>query len=119
MPALPFRPASFDAVICALVLGHVRDLPPAVEAISGVIRPGGLLLISDFHPFATLRGWQRTFVDAESGETFAVEHHLHLFADYLAIFARVGLRLEALEEPCWEGFPVAFVLRARKEGPGS
>lgn len=116
LPALPLRPRSFDTVVCALVLGHVAELTDAVAAMAGVLRPGGFLVCSDFHPSATLKGWRRTFVDPESGETCAVRQHLHLFGDYVTAFRKTGLRLEALEEPCWRGFPVAFVLQARKEG---
>jgi malonyl-CoA O-methyltransferase len=114
LPALPFRPASFNTVVCALVLGHVADLGAALAAIVAVLRPGGSLVLSDFHPSATQRGWERTFVDPESGRSFAIEHHLHLLADYRAAFVDQGLRLEALEEPAWDGTPVAFVMRARK-----
>ncbi|HEX9737405.1 MAG TPA: class I SAM-dependent methyltransferase [Thermoanaerobaculia bacterium] len=111
--ALPFLPETFDVVVCALVLGHVADLDRALAALAAVLRPGGHLLISDFHPFATLRGWQRTFTDGR-GRTHAIEQHLHLFADYVGAFRRLGLALEELEEPCWGGSPVVFAMRARK-----
>lgn len=116
---LPFRGGSFDLVVCALVLGHVEDLDRALAASAAVLAPGGQLLISDFHPFATLRGWQRTFVDPESGETRAIAQHLHLFSDYLRAFEREGLTVEALEEPLWQGSPVVFVMRAVKRQPYS
>lgn len=112
--SLPFPAASFDTVACCLVLGHVRNLERALAAMAAVLRPGGHLLISDFHPFATLRGWQRTFIDQESGLTYAVEQHLHLFSKYLTAFRRLGLELQTLDERCWEGYPVIFALRARK-----
>ncbi len=111
---LPFRDASFDLVVCALVLGHVEDLDRALASAAAVLAPGGQLLISDFHPYATLRGWQRTFVDPEGGETRAIVQHLHLFSDYLRALGRQGLAIEAMEEPLWQGSPVVFVLRARK-----
>lgn len=111
--ALPFRRDAFDVVVCALVLGHVADLDCALEALAAVLRPGGRLLVSDFHPFATLRGWQRTFTDAR-GRSHAIEQHLHLFSDYVDAFGRLGLTLEALAEPRWQGSPVVFVMRARK-----
>ncbi len=112
---LPFKAASFDVVICALMMGHVDDLEAALSEIARVLRPGGLLLLSDFHPYATLRGWQRAFTDAESGRCFAIENHPHLFDAYLRCFNRLHLVLETLEEPCYEGYPVVFVMRARKE----
>lgn len=113
---LPCRDGAFDWVVCALVLGHVEDLGQAVESIAAALAPGGRLLVSDFHPYATLRGWRRTFNDPESGETRAIAQHLHLFSDYVAALGRAGLTVEALEEPRWQGTPVAFVLRARKAG---
>ncbi len=112
---LPFKAASFDVVICALMMGHVDDLEAALSEIARVLRPGGLLLLSDFHPYATLRGWQRAFTDAESGRSFAIENHPHLFDAYLRCFNRLHLVLETLEEPCYEDYPVVFVMRARKE----
>lgn len=111
---LPFRGATFDLVICALVLGHVEGLESALSGMTAVLKPGGQLLISDFHPYATLRGWQRTFVDAKSGKTRAVTQHLHLFSDYLRVLRQLGLTVDAMEEPLWQGSPVVFVLRARK-----
>ncbi len=113
--ALPFEGASFDVVVCALMMGHVDDLEAALSEIARVLRPGGLLLLSDFHPYATLRGWQRAFTDTESGQAFAIENHPHLFEAYIRCFNALNIVLEALEEPCHEGFPVVFVLRARKK----
>ncbi len=114
--SLPFRGAAFDLVVCALVLGHVEDLSAALSQMTAVLRPGGHLLISDFHPYATLRGWQRTFVDPASRETRAIAQYVHLFSDYLRALRREGMVIEAMEEPLWQGSPVVFVLRARKAG---
>ena len=41
---LPFAPASFDAVLSALSLHWVNDLPGTLVQIRKVLRPGGLLL---------------------------------------------------------------------------
>ncbi len=112
---LPFRDASFGVVVCALMMGHVKDLDVALSEVARVLRPGGVLMLSDFHPYAALRGWQRAFTDAASGRAFAIENHPHLFEDYIRCFNALDIVLEALEEPSHEGFPVVFVLRARKE----
>lgn len=109
---LPIRPESFDVVICALVLGHVAELEDALQSLSRTLRPGGHLVVSGFHPAATLRGWRRTFED-ERGKRFEIEHHLHLFSDYVGAFGRLGLVLEDLREPLWQDCPVVFALRAR------
>ena len=111
---LPFRAEAFDLIVCALVLGHIEDLETALGQMAAGLRPGGHLLISDFHPYATLRGWQRTFIDPTHGGTHAITQHLHLFSDYLSILRREGMTIEAMEEPLWQGSPVVFVMRARK-----
>ena len=115
--ALPFAENSFDTVTCGLVLGHVEDLDGAIWNLARVLNPGGFLLLSGFHPYATLVGWERTFQDPSSRRTLVIDQHLHLFSDYIASFKRHGLVLEAFAEPLHEGFPVVFVLRARKLPP--
>ncbi|MFQ5568034.1 MAG: class I SAM-dependent methyltransferase [Rhodothermales bacterium] len=112
---LPFEAASFDVVVGALMMGHVQPLERALAEVARVLRPGGFLVLSDFHPYAVLRGWQRAFTDPENGHTFAIENHPHLFDDYVRCFHAQDLTLEALEEPRYEGFPLVFALRARKK----
>src|SRR5215469_2313333 len=47
---LPFAPNQFDLVTCAPMLCHVPDLAHAAQEFHRVLRPGGNLLITDFHP---------------------------------------------------------------------
>jgi SAM-dependent methyltransferase len=42
--ALPFRPESFDCVVCFAVLQHVHDLDRALGEVAAVLQPGGLFL---------------------------------------------------------------------------
>jgi malonyl-CoA O-methyltransferase len=114
---LPFRRHAFDVVVCALMLGHVQDLDAALAGIAEVVRPGGTLLVSDFHPCATLRGWQRAFVDEASGREYAIEQYAHLFDRYVGCLRALRFELEALREPLYDGFPIVFALRARKSLP--
>lgn len=53
--ALPFPDASFDAVVCALVLCTVGDLPRALAEAGRVLRPGGELR---FVEHVRGQGWQ-------------------------------------------------------------
>ena len=44
---LPFAPDSFDLVTCQTVLMHVRDAATVVAEMVRVVRPGGLILLSE------------------------------------------------------------------------
>ena len=119
--ALPFRSRHFDLVVCALTLGHVADLPEALDSMAEVLRPGGALIITGFHPFATLQGWKRSF--SYKGEECSVEQHVHLLGEYFRTLRDLACPIEDLQERTWEGIPVVFGLRARKaassrRGPG-
>lgn len=43
--ALPFREASFDAILCMSVLEHLRDLDRAIGELRRVLRPEGKLVL--------------------------------------------------------------------------
>ena len=117
--ALPFASASFTVVVCGLALGHIQDLSRAVAEIGRVLTPGGLVIYSDLHPLGALLGWQRTFQSPE-GQTYAIEHYSHLYADHHHACRTAQLDIEAVSEPLidfshpWQGYPAALVIRARK-----
>jgi SAM-dependent methyltransferase len=71
--ALPVAPARFDTAVCALTLGHVRDQSAAMQELARVLRPGGTLLLTDFHPAAFAHGWRRTF--RHGAEVYDLEHY--------------------------------------------
>jgi malonyl-CoA O-methyltransferase len=122
MVNLPFVDQSFDVVICGLATGH---LPPdqmhtTIAEIGRVLHPGGEALISDFHPYLSLRaGGKRTF-RASDGRTYAVEHYPHLPSDYFVAIRAAGLTLTALDEPRSKtdgstgGVPAVLVLRCQR-----
>ncbi|MFZ6011832.1 MAG: class I SAM-dependent DNA methyltransferase [Bacteroidota bacterium] len=105
----------FDVVVCALALGHIEDLEPALTTLSKSLKTDGVLVITDFHPFLTIQRSKRTFKDVASGKHFEVRHYLHLFQDYFAIFAQHDVIVEVLEEPRYNNTPVVFGIRARKK----
>lgn len=111
---IPVAAKSVDVIICGLALGHVPQLDSALREMSRVLRPGGCLLISDFHPFQSLNGARRTF-RSETGAIYEVEHHVHLYSDYHRAGQSAGLHITAMLEPgLINDMPVVLVLRYEK-----
>jgi ubiquinone/menaquinone biosynthesis C-methylase UbiE len=52
-------------VVCALGLCHVANLATAIAECSRVLKRGGHLLITDFHPQAIVNGWETTIFRGE------------------------------------------------------
>lgn len=47
---LPFADASFDAVVCCLVIEHARDADAVFDEVARVLEPGGRFLLLVNHP---------------------------------------------------------------------
>jgi SAM-dependent methyltransferase len=131
MMRLPFAADSFDVVISGLAVGHADDEFAWMREIARVMRPGGTLLYSDFHPEAGRAGLTRSFKDAND-QTCLVPHRDFPVAAQLEAVAAAGMRVDAvhevrvgieLREPFersedfyrrWDGVPIVLVVRARK-----
>jgi ubiquinone/menaquinone biosynthesis C-methylase UbiE len=94
---LPVRDGSVDLVTCSLALTHVERLPPAFESFGRVVRPGGLAVISDIHPFAVATGAQ-AFFRREDGSRAVVRNEQHWVSDYVAAGTAAGFAIEGCEE---------------------
>ncbi|HEU0054293.1 MAG TPA: class I SAM-dependent methyltransferase [Longimicrobium sp.] len=92
--ALPFADAAFDVVWCRLVVGHLPSLDDVYAELARVCRPGGTVVVTDFHPDAAAAGHTRAFRDAR-GERREVEHRVHLPTTHLRDAGAAGLRLTA------------------------
>lgn len=54
---LPFASDAFDVVVSNLVLSHVPDWAPVLDAFERVLRPGGTLVVSTIHPQYRREKW--------------------------------------------------------------
>jgi SAM-dependent methyltransferase len=111
--ALPFVEEAFDLVLASLMVGDVRNLDGFTRQASRVLRRGGSLLYSDFHPCWAERNWERTFESAD-GRKWRLPYHPHSLDDHRKALAGAQLETVALEQPLLDDRPVLVVLRAVK-----
>jgi ubiquinone/menaquinone biosynthesis C-methylase UbiE len=131
MMALPFVAGAFDAVISGLALGHASELSRWMSEVARVLRDGGVLLYSDFHPEAARAGLTRSFRDT-SNRSVTLPHCCHDVAAQREALTAAGLRLEVMREVRvgaelreefpgsetfyrrWHGLPIVLIVRACK-----
>jgi malonyl-CoA O-methyltransferase len=113
--ALPFADGRFDLVVSSLMVGDVRALGVWTAEMSRVLKPGGHLVYSDFHPIWARQRWRRTFRDAE-GHQYELPYFPHALDEHFEALAAVDFDVRALREPSAEGRtePVVVVLEAVK-----
>ena len=105
---LPLPDRRFDLVICALVLTHVPELSRAIGEFARVLRPGGYLLVTDFHPAAVARGWR---TDCHGpGASFILPNAPHTRDDYLDAFTTAGFEVERLIDVPFGAVPEGYFL---------
>jgi malonyl-CoA O-methyltransferase len=114
---LPFAAASFDLVCASLMAGDLPAVDPWVGEAARVLRPGGHLIYSDFHPSWRARRWRRTFRSAD-GQSFELPFYPHSIEHHLAALERAGFTVRAVREPRLRAGtpPLLAVLHAVKPG---
>jgi ubiquinone/menaquinone biosynthesis C-methylase UbiE len=126
---LPVATASFDLVVCSLMLTHVADLRGAIRECARALRLGGHLLITDLHPDCTALGW--TAGVQRPGIVYVMPGERHPRATYLAAIEESGCGvlqvIDALVRDAPEGYtrasfildsgdlPFCLLILARKE----
>jgi malonyl-CoA O-methyltransferase len=98
MDAMPLRAASVDVLICGLAAGHLPFIHEPIRKMGPLLRPGGIAVFSDLHPYPMLAGAHHQFSDAD-GRARAIEHYVHLVSDWIRAGEAAGWRLTGLREP--------------------
>jgi len=87
---LPVRRAAFDVVLSALVSEHLTDLRSFFSEAFAVLRRGGRLVFSAFHPQLAFGGVEANFELA--GTEYRLGAERHTVDDYLGHIADAGFR---------------------------
>lgn len=101
---LPFADQAFDAILCAMVLQHLRDWTPVLREFARLIPAAGCIVLSTTHPFADLDPGQDYFALARLDEDWA-DYGVSMpcwrrsFGRIFADVAAAGLLVETLTEP--------------------
>ena len=88
--------ASCDRILSTLTVAHIPDIVAALTEWCRVLKPGGEILITDYHPQALSRGGQRTF--REGDRVIAVKSHVYPIRKITALARRLHLEVVALTE---------------------
>ncbi len=121
---LPLPDDEFDLLLCSLVLEHLEDLAGALREFARVVRPGGRVVLADFHPEMFRRGLHARFrVGGNRGEALApapgpqkiqIEGVDHTISDYVMAILGAGLEIRSMSEHLMDAATAARSPSARK-----
>lgn len=124
---------SCDIVISTLTIAHIENIKEAMKEWNRVLRAGGKVIITDFHPEQLAKGGARTF--SHGNRAVTIKNYVHPLNNIIAIGAELGWELIQLEErkigesvrsfyekknalhvyERFEGMPVIFGMRLKKK----
>ena len=110
----PLETASFDRVLCCLVLDHIADLKGFFTELNRICKPSGFIVISVMHPAMMLRGVQARFIEPASGRRIYPRSQPNQISDYVMAAVHAGLQLEHLGEHAVDSSLAASSPRAAK-----
>lgn len=124
---LPFEDERFDAVLCALIGEHLNELPLALREMHRVLRTGGRLIFSVYHPEMAAAGKEANF--ERSGVEYRLGAYRYSMADYANLLEDAAFESPDRHEFLGDerlvrsvpsaakllGFPVLLVFEARKK----
>jgi ubiquinone/menaquinone biosynthesis C-methylase UbiE len=129
---LPALNNSCEVLISTLTIAHIENATAAMHEWARIVKPGGDIIITDYHPAALAKGAKRTF--NYNGKTVAVKNYVHPIAEILALAKQLNLQVLRLIEKNidnsmrhyyekqnalsvfekWKGTPVIYGLHIKK-----
>lgn len=87
---------SCDIIISTLTIAHIKNADAAIAEWDRVLKPGGYILLTDYHPFVLAKGGKRTF--KHNNKTIAVINYIHSIESIKNITGQLHLQLLRFSE---------------------
>ena len=95
---LPIGSQQADGVVCALVGEHIENLVELYRELHRVLRVGGWLVFSVYHPYLALSGKQANFTDEHACIEYRLGALKHQISDYFTAMSDAGFTVELMHE---------------------
>lgn len=121
-----------DIIINTLTIAHIKDPKKVLREWNRILKPGGEIIITDYHPAALAKGGNRTF--RYQNKTIAVKNYVHPIETIKEIAAGLLLKVLCLNEKsideqvksfyekqnalpvfeAWKGTPIIYGIHLKK-----
>lgn len=86
---------TIHCLVSTLTIAHIPDIEEAICAWARIMKPGGDLIITDFHPMMLALGGKRSF--KHDGQRFSVVNRVHALEKLNRIFKKNNLTVVRME----------------------
>jgi len=124
---------SVDIIVSTLTIAHIENIEEAIASWTRILKNGGELIVTDFHPALLASGGKRSF--SHGGKNLSVKNYTHPIEKMKKIFSDAGCILIREEEKTvneevrsyyekknalhvyerFKGLPVIYGLHLRKQ----
>lgn len=85
-----------DCIVSTLTIAHIEDIDETIGSWARVLKTGGDLIITDFHPAILAQGGKRSF--SHDDKNFSVTNYVHSLDEVKRIFSRYRFKIIQQEE---------------------
>ena len=93
---IPLSTNSCDVIISTLALAHIKNIEEAFAEWDRILKPGGEIFITDYHPDALGKGGNRTFM--YNGKTIAIKNYVHPISAIKILADKLNFSILKIEE---------------------
>ena len=80
-----------DLLVSTLAMAHIEQIETALASWISVLKPGGEMILTDYHPESLQKGGNRTFRD--KGKLIAIRNFIHPLEKITAITGQLDMRI--------------------------